>query len=342
MYLFAHLRSSFQLRAARCAFKGSLKFFSLSFFRLAPMTSLYRYHMYGLVVASEMVFPELTHANPDAIPDIFIRRGKVAVEGLPGGTRQGPFSYTATDPMQFWLTVPDIARYQVSEGREILVDPWPEVDEDSVRVFLLGSCMGALLMQRGLLVLHGNAIRIGDSCFVCVGPSGSGKSTLAAAFLKRGHDVLADDVVAVNDNCEAIPGFGRLKIWQDAADRLDISTGGLRPIRPGVEKFDLPLRERFNSSPLPIKWIYILQSHKEQEFSLQKISGMDRFLPLRDNTYRFRYLIGMDLKPSHLKLCGRLAGKIHLARLRRPEALLKLDELVDVILADVAAHPMSH
>ncbi|MES2355950.1 MAG: hypothetical protein V4568_16425 [Pseudomonadota bacterium] len=306
------------------------------------MTKLYRYHMFGLVVVSDMVFPELAPGDPNKEPDVSIRQGHVAVDGLPGGAIQGPFCYTTTEPKQFWLTVPEIARYQVNEGREIVVDPFPDVDEASIRVFLLGSCMGALLMQRGLLVLHGNAIRIGDNCFVCVGPSGIGKSTLAAAFLQRGHDVLADDVVAVNDNCEAIPGFARLKIWQDAADQLKISTEGLRRIRPGIDKFDMPLREGFKSSPLPIKWVYVLQVHNQQEFSLQKVTGMDRFTPLRNNTYRFRYLIGMELKPRHLKLCGELAGKIHLARLRRPEKIFKLDELVDIILADVAAHPMQH
>src|SRR5688500_4600828 len=247
------------------------------------MTTLYRYQMFGLIADSDMEFPELAPSDLDKASDISIRRGHIAIDEVRSVARQGPCSYTTNDPMRFWLIVPEVAHYQVNQGKEIIVDSLPNVDEASIRVFLLGSCMAALLVQRGLLVLHGNAIRIGDSCVVCVGPSGIGKSTLAAAFLKRGHDVLADDVVAVNDECEAIPGFARIKIWQDVADRLDISTEKLRRVRPGLEKFDLPLFDKFRSSPLPIKWIYILQSHNKQTFSLQNIMGMNRFEPLRNN-----------------------------------------------------------
>jgi hypothetical protein len=190
-----------------------------------------------------------------------------------------------------------------------------------------------------MLVLHGNAIRIGDRCMVCVGASGAGKSTLAAGFLRRGYALLADDVIPVDAGCRALPGFPRIKLWQDTADRLRIDTAGLRRIRPDLEKFNYPLASRFAGAPLPIRWVYILGSHPLPEIRVEAIRGLERFVPLRNNTYRVRFLEGMALRREHLQLCGKLAGRIHLTRITRSEHGFDLDALVDRILADVAANP---
>ena len=57
--------------------------------------------------------------------------------------------------------------------------------------------MGAILMQRKILPLHGSAIAIDGKAYAIVGDSGAGKSTLASAFLKRGYQLLSDDVITV-------------------------------------------------------------------------------------------------------------------------------------------------
>jgi hypothetical protein len=60
---------------------------------------------------------------------------------------------------------------------------------------------------------------------------------------------------------------------------------------------------------------------------------------LHNNTYRVRFLQGMALKGEHLQLCGRLAGKIRLARITRPQKGFELEALMDRILADIADNP---
>ena len=68
-------------------------------------------------------------------------------------------------------------------------------------------------------MLHGNAVRVDDGCAVVLGRSGAGKSTLSAEFVRRDLDLLADDVVPVDDLLRALPGTPRIKLWADAADR---------------------------------------------------------------------------------------------------------------------------
>ncbi len=294
---------------------------------------------YSLTIASELPLPELTPLiNPSTTEtDITIKLGKVSDGGIENGEQLGPFLWVS--PTSLWLQVPHVARFLVSNGTEIVIDPEPEIDEDSVRVFLLGSAFGALLFQRGHLVLHGNAIRIGDQCMVCVGHSGAGKSTLAAGFMQRGYQVLADDVIPVDSQCCALPGFPRIKLWQDVADKLDIETEALRRIRPNLQKYNLPVERESATQALPIRWIYILGSRDVKGITIEPIQGMQRFQPLRNNTYRVRFLEGMALKPDHLQLCGQLAGRIRLARVTRPRIGFTLDEMIDTILADIEGNP---
>ena len=296
-----------------------------------------RHTAYKLSIESELALPELlADAETAKNPDVQIKFSSVPPDGLPKGQQLGPFLWVSLT--ELWLQVPHVARFLVQSGHTILIDPAPGIDEDSLRVFLLGSALGALLFQRAHLVLHGNAIRIGDQCMVCVGHSGAGKSTLAAGFLKRGYKILADDVVAVDTQCRALPGFPRIKLWQDVADKMDIDTRALRRIRPNTEKFNYPLGQQFADELVPIRWVYILGSDHIDTIRLEPISGMQRFLPLHNNTYRVRFLQGMALKPEHLKLCGQLASQIRLARVTRPNSGFELDGLIDHLLADMAAN----
>jgi hypothetical protein len=291
------------------------------------------YQLYQFGISSEMALPELAPATGMA-SEVRIAYGEVLGSIAPDARQLGPFLWATAQ--SFWLKVPEVAAFLIRDGKEIIVQPEPGIDDASVRVFLLGSAMGVLMFQRQHLVLHGNAVQLGDGCLVCVGPSGAGKSTLAAALMRRGYPLLADDVVPVNAQCEALPGFPRIKLWQDSAEKMQIATDGLARIRPDMEKFNLPTISDMAAAPLPIRWVYILSNHNKDEFVFEAVRGMDRFPVLRNNTYRVRFLEGMDLKAQHLSLCAQLSAKIRLVRVTRPNTRFALDELADRILADAA------
>ncbi len=298
-----------------------------------------RYSAYSLEFDSDISLGDLLPPGRDAAvaADVRIRHEPLDDPAAEGATQKGPFLWAKANAL--WLQVPGVARFQVRNGDEIRFEPDPDAHPDTLRLFLLGSPFGALMSQRGFLVLHGNAIRIGDRCMVCVGPSGVGKSTLAAAFLQRGHAVLADDVVPIDDDGRALAGYPRIKLWQDAADRLQVATGALQPVRPNLQKFHVPLADGFAASALPVRWIYVLDRHNLEDVRLEPIVGLDRFVPLRDNTYRKRFLDGMALQADHMRLGAALAGKVRMARVTRPRGGFALDLLVDTLLADMASHP---
>lgn len=293
------------------------------------------YKLYGLIAVSQWSLPECLPASLDAVPDIIIINGLVPEMGVDTESNN---SWEQSVEGEFWLNVEEVARYWIRHGREIIIEPYPGADDESIRLFLLGSAIGALLFQRGLLLIHGNAIEVNGGCLVCVGDSGAGKSTLAAAFLQHGHRLLADDVVPVDELGLATPGFPRIKLWGDAARQLGIETAGLRRIMPDMDKYNVPLGERYCDKPLPVKWVYVLEPDDGGGFALEPFEGMARFEPLHENTYRVHFLEHMALKPQHLQQVARLAGNIRMARIRRPSEGFRLNELVRFILDDVERH----
>ena len=299
----------------------------------------YHYRIHALHFASELnlELPEMPAG--EATPDVVIEYGPVPAEPPPEFTKVGAFA--AASVGDFWLEVPPLARYRVLDGRRILVDPRPTGDPAAVKLFVLGSCLGALLHQRGLLVLHGCGIGVGNACLVVAGHSGAGKSTTAAAFLQRGHPVLSDDVVAVDVTGAALPGVPRIKLWKDAADQLGISTEKLRRIRPSMQKFDVPLGERYGAVALPIRWIFILAAHAEAGYRIEKLTGRAAFQPLSDETYRPRYVKPFGMLGAHVRHCSQLIAHSQVARVYRPAANSQPAELAQHLLDAIAAESKS-
>ena len=299
------------------------------------------YQAFQLTIQSELEFPELYPLSDQhsLVADVVIQYGKVSEIGLESPIKKGLFFQAKQDT--FWLHIPNIARFLVTYGSQITIDAIPGVDEDSIRVFLLGSCFGALLMQRGLYLLHGNAIQIGQHAISFTGRSGAGKSTLSGAFYKRGYSILADDVCAINAQGNVIPSFPQIKLWADAAAKLTIDTTSLRKIRPNIEKYAVPLGDHFQQQALPLKVIYILNPHNKEEITIQRLSGVEKFKPLRFQSYRPSYLKGLSLDANHKKQCGELANRITLARITRPNSGFSLDQLAEHIELDLKDQGLS-
>ena len=296
------------------------------------MSTDHRYRCYGLSLASEIELPDLGAPVEDgAEPDVVIRTGTLA--GPPAGTELLRHGLWRTGTAA-GVEVPGVARYEAREGREIVVDPADGASPRSVRLFLLGSMLGAVMMQRDHLVLHGNAFRVGGACAVVLGRSGAGKSTLAAELDRRGYDVLSDDVVPVDAQGLAVPGHPRIKLWNDALERFGLGTEDLEPITDEHEKYQLPLN-RAEVGPLPLRWVYVLERHTGDELSLEPVQGATTFSLLHEHTYRNELIHGPGPSAQHLQQCARLVSVARVTRVRRPVATMTVEATADAILADL-------
>ena len=87
---------------------------------------------------------------------------------LPPSPNDTPFLKMTEGDLR--LTVPDIVQFRVHAGGSIA---WQRahsgVSDMDLQTFLLGSAVGALLIQRGMVVLHGNALVRDGKAVVCLG-----------------------------------------------------------------------------------------------------------------------------------------------------------------------------
>lgn len=164
------------------------------------------------------------------------------------------------------FAISGVAVYLISPtGDQVVIDAAMDPMAPDIRVFLLGTVFGIWCFKRGLLPLHAGCVRIGDGAVALAGVSGIGKSTLTAAFLGRGHAVLADDLTVLDVSASGgpvvLPTFPRVKLWRQMMDRLGFSTDGLERTRATLEKFNLPLEgAAFCTESLPLLASFHLNS----------------------------------------------------------------------------------
>ena len=275
----------------------------------------------------DLAIPELPACSEAALagggPRIVIEpEESQGLPELPPGPHDTAFLQMARGDLR--LTVEGIGRFRITDGERI---GWQRADagvsDQDIRTFLLGSAVGALLIQRGMLVLHGNALEKDGQAIVCLGHSGAGKSTLAYALMQQGWRLLADDLVAVNGEGMVLPGIPRIKLWHDAAKAFGLDPGALPPIREGMNKY-LLMGEALQRAPQAVYLIH-QQRHGEPEEKGATIRRIQRqqaaTLRLRNQAFRPRFVRGLGQEGANFMALARLQQRVPLATLPLPAGI---------------------
>lgn len=264
------------------------------------------YALYGFTLRSTLALRAAPPAAADAVPDVEVRFAAIP-------PREGERLWTEDEGATLAFDVAEVGRYRIAGGREILIDPAPQASERNLRVYLLGSAMGALLQQRGLLPLHANAIEIDGRAVAFSGKSGAGKSSLAAWFADRGHRILCDDVCAIAIRADGVPivlpGVPRLRLWEDALVRSGREAAAYERSFDGQDKYDVPAGAAAGAEPLPLGACYMLALPGEEgETGISRLTGVAAVDALVANTYRGHFLRALGLAPRHLRQCLAIAA----------------------------------
>lgn len=304
------------------------------------------YQVFGLCFASEIPCPELIALPPTgsganhhvvlAEPDGYWRWAHLEAE-LDHATFANAHVQIAPGCYQFLIQ--DVARYRVTEGRLIEVDPLPEADAGDVRLWLLGTALGALMHQRGLLPLHVSALAFKGGAYAFCGDSGAGKSTLAAALHQQGLPLLTDDVGLAVPEGERIcfyPGFPRIKLWRDALEHFGLDHRRLIRDLTRMDKYHLRLDtdRGFHAEALPLRRLYLLErSADDESIDIDPVRGHEAISLIQANTYRPGLIHRFGRAGEHLRQCGEVAAGIQVFRLRRPWRLERLDETLKALVS---------
>jgi hypothetical protein len=310
------------------------------------------YVLGGITLFSDIVLAELPliqreHATPHPVS---IRLGEVS-DHWPGAVELDPDCFAT--PSLYFLRIHGIARYLVSNGREIVISPDPGALPLDVRAYLLGTIFVVLCQQRGLLPLHASAVssspldgRRGAVAFVA--RSGRGKSSLAAHLAQRGFRVLADDVCLIDptpvDDVMVIPAAPWLKLWRNSLENLGRPAEGLERVFSEDDKYRLPLETTLE--PEPIRKLIFLESDGLESNGLasdgtegdppsSSVTEIEEIppaaaIPLLMNLTHQAYLLqATGQRQESFLHCGRVSSQARAYRLTRPWGLTYLESTLD-------------
>lgn len=291
---------------------------------------MFCYRVYGIAVQSFIHFPGLP-PRPEA-PQAIISQGEFVFPGSSDG-----LNILETADLETYLRFPGVGVFRIVQGREIIVNAEKDADINALRLCLLGACFTVLLRQRGRLVLHASAVAVDDHAVLFLGASGSGKSTLATALHQRGHQILADDLVAVDPSLPQPlidTGFPYLKLWPESVSALGYDPNQLPVIRASSQKRFLSVGD-FSPRVYPLGLIFILS--KRDELKITSLSSHEAHLALL--THLREPHVNLKTSIADFRRCAELSGQVPIRQLTRSSRMDEMDELVRAVESELQLHP---
>lgn len=278
------------------------------------------YKAFGLQILSDFPLPELPLSDqPGLIGSVSVIRGDLSErwQAIPKITPS-----VGVQGNEVMFEAKDTAVFSIQDGNTITVSPAANADEDCVRLYIMGSCMGILLLQKRILPLHGSALVLDNKAYALVGRSGAGKSTLASHLMDQGYLMISDDVIPVmvqNGVPLAIPGYPQQKLWQQSLDYLGMNSSSYRPLFERETKFAVPVHDRFYGEPLPLAGVFELAVTEEGPVTVQPITGMERFHTLWGHTYQKAMVDRTGIREWHFSALASFVNRLPMYRLTRPQ-----------------------
>ncbi|MPQ43661.1 hypothetical protein [Clostridium tarantellae] len=293
----------------------------------------YYYKIYGLKIKSEVKMEELTVIDKDINEniDVNITYG-IIPKDIIGKIEKGYLCHMERKFLVF--CIPNVAKYYVSYGKNIIIEVEKNADEQKVKTFLLGTSFGMLLYQRDTVAIHGGAIVLNEKVMVITGNQGAGKSTLTNAFRSNGCKFMADDVSVVTVKEEKIlieSAYGQQKLCKDTMEKLNFNKNNFNLIDEGREKFLISVKDNFQSKALDLGVICLLEVSDTDKVFLEEIKGCKKLEIFLDNIYRMEIFGCIGLSKEYLKKCLNIVENIPMFKIIRPKDKFTINEQINLI-----------
>lgn len=298
----------------------------------------YFYKAYELVFDSEIILPQFVTYNFSETTeqvqsaDVVVRVGSVPPR-IESPILERVFLQVAST--EFLLNIPNIARYWVRDGSEIIIEPVEGVALETIRLFLLSTPLAMLLYQRDYLLFNGSVVTNGDYAVLFTGAPGTGKSTLALGMaLNTGYKVMGDGVIAVcfdeSGKPKILPAHAGLLIWYDMVELLQVDPKNLSQVRPELQKYFFLTHEFFHTVTIPLRYIISLVPYRD-ELTLEVKTGISKVRQLGIQLYQPNIIEDANMKERILPLLLRLFPNVDYYRLSYPVRPFQLDMLIKTI-----------
>jgi len=293
------------------------------------------YQLGSWKVCSSLSLPWLS-TSVDGIgdPDILIETGTFPVPD------SVPLVHTVlvdVHPECAIVRIPSLVSFKVeNSGKRIVVDIQRGVDPAEIQPFLLGIGLALSCYQRGLIPLNGCAVSKENIAVAILGRSGCGKSTLAAAMVNRGYKLVSDDILILDpDTGYVTPTYPILGLWQDSIRMLGILSGHLKRMRPGLEKWSLPVQGVFHDQHCHLKSVILLSSQLATSPKISRLNSVPALAKVHSRLYSPRLARMPGMQQRSFATCNRLIEQASVFEVNRTAERNDLNTLIDLIEAAV-------
>ncbi|MGU8153200.1 hypothetical protein ACV3S9_07615 [Clostridium perfringens] len=290
------------------------------------------YKVYGLIVESDIEIPELLSIdNNENKIDIKITKDtipKEVIEKIPS------YSWFKYDVNSMVFTVKNIGSFYIYDGKNIVVQPSENADNQGIKTFILGTSFGMILLQRNKVAIHGGAILIGENAIILTGQSGAGKSTLTNAFRQYKYPFMADDVcstIKFQDEIFIEPAYPQQKICRDAMEKMGYRIDDFKLIDEDREKYVIPTHESFVKEKRKLKAIFEIEPYDGEEVKIEEVSGGEKMKTILRNIYRIEIIVHHGIPPAYFKKVINIAKNTLVFRIKRPKNQFSVDRQIELI-----------
>lgn len=316
------------------------------------------YQLYGFRLRTDRQLPGLPSLPTEGIPDITVTLRGNGLDTMPvpasAWLPQPPFPvWKAARPEGAYL------RLRYSGGghhMEFVLGPggrrvwawWSDgLALEDLAAVLLGPVLTCLVRLSGKTCLHGSVVAVNGRALVILGASGAGKSTTALACIRHGATLVSDDLAILDELTDGFSvryGQPALRLRPSAAEVLGGGFDELRPIWSNVEPVNpkryLDFAEPPGARPaaLPVEAIIVLGPRLPETAlpAFEALPAVAVLATLMANRSA-AFVLDREQHAGDFAVLSRLASRVPVRQLARPEGLDRMNELGETLLAGVFA-----
>ena len=291
------------------------------------------YYVYGLNIKSEIgieEFVKLENINNEDV--VYISYGKMSDE-IKEEIKQGK-RITLSDN-KIWFHINDIATYCVSNGNKVEVELCDNADMKLMKIYVMCSCLGFIMLQRNMVAIHGGVIEIDNKAVIFTGDRGAGKSTLTTALREKGYKFISDDVagIKIDKVPYVMPGFPYQKLCESAMDKFGYDKERYTSFMSDKEvKYVVPALDEFVYEGRELVTIVKLTVGDVEEVTIEELRGSEKLNNIIENIYRGEYIKHLGkMDPIYFKQCIDIAKNIRFFKITRPANKFTVDNQIQLI-----------
>ena len=291
------------------------------------------YYVYGLNIKSEIEIEEFVKLDDIDNKDVVsISYGKMSDE-IKEEIKQGKRIKLSNN--KIWFHINDIASYCVTDGNKIEVELCDNADMKLMKIYVMCSCLGFIMIQKKMIAIHGGVIEMDDKAVIFTGDRGAGKSTLTTALRERGYKFISDDVarVKIDKVPYVMPGFPYQKLCESAMDKFGYDKEAFTSFMSDKEvKYIVPAMDEFVSEKRELVSIVKLTVGDVDEVTIEELRGSEKLNNIIENIYRGEYIKHLGkMDPIYFKQCVDIAKNIRFFKVTRPANQFTVDTQIDLI-----------